>query len=332
MGKAKEGVFFISTKKAMTAIIQPLTIHEFGDNLQQYNLDFEKMVIHSQVKEFEKKVDNSGLSIKLSLKGKEHYTINKETFTITPGNYLLVNKHQQFDCHVHAKEATEGFCIYLKMDLVREVYADIYKTSQAKLDSPTHIPIQQLTFLEKIYALGENELGLYLQQFVHHFREHGHEVALQTDSFYYNLAEKLLQSQLHINQQINQLSSSKKATREELFLRLSQCRNFIFDNFTAPIQLDDLSRVALLSKYHLLRTYKQVFGITPYQQVLQLRLQKAKELVLQDYSLEEVAFQLGFSDRRSFTKAFKKEFLVSPTGFKREQFPPELSIKTRPNQ
>lgn len=301
----------------MTAILQPLTIHEFGSNLQQYNLDFEKIVIHSRLKDFEKKVEDSGLSIKLPLKGEENYTINKELFTVKAGNYLLINKHQQFDCHVHSEEETEGFCIYLKMDLVREVYDNLQKEAVTKLDNPNEVSTPNLVFLEKIYALSENELGKYLQQFTHLFHQKEKLQSLHADTFYYTLAEKLLKSQLRIDQQINQIASTKYATRQELFLRLSHCRNYIFDNFATPIQLDDLARVALLSKYHLLRTYKQVFGITPYQQVLQLRLQKAKELVYQDYSLEEVAYQLGFSDRRSFTKAFKKEFLISPTGFRK---------------
>lgn len=313
----KVSLVFISKKEKMTAIAQSLTIHEFGSNLQQYNLDFEKIVIHSRLTEFEKKVEDSGLTIKLPLNGEENYTINKELFTVKPGNYLLINKHQQFDCHVHSKEETEGFCIYLKMDLVREVYNNIQKKEVAKLDNPHQVASSNLVFLEKIYALSENELGHYLQQFIHLFQQNGKQPSLNSDTFYYTLAEKLLKSQLHIKHQIDQIGSTKYATRQELFLRLSNCRNYIFDNFNTPIQLDDLARVALLSKYHLLRTYKQVFGITPYQQVLQLRLQKAKELVFQDYSLEEVAYQLGFSDRRSFTKAFKKEFLISPTGFRK---------------
>ena len=302
----------------MTAILEPLKVYEFGPELHQYNLDFEKIVIHSRLKEFEKKVEDSGLSLKMTIRGAENYQINNKLFTVTPGNYLLVNKHQQFECHLQSEEETEAFCLYLKIDLVREVFNDWCKKEEAQLDNPFHISVKNFNFLEKVYSLSENEVGQYLRQFAAQYKAQEDAPPIEADIFYYTLAEKLLISQNRINQQIDQIQSTKYTTREELFIRLSECRNYIFDNFHKPIQLDDLSRVAFLSKYHLLRTYKQVFGITPYQQVLKLRLQKAKELVRKDFSLEEVAFKLGFSDRRSFTKAFKKAYRISPKGFRNQ--------------
>jgi AraC-like DNA-binding protein len=98
---------------------------------------------------------------------------------------------------------------------------------------------------------------------------------------------------------------------------LTSARSYIFDNFKSNIQLDELSKIALLSKYHLLRTYKKVFEITPYQEVLKLRLDSAKKMMQTDRNLEEIAFEVGFSDRRSFTKAFKKEEGVSPSLYRK---------------
>ncbi|MBV6654593.1 MAG: helix-turn-helix transcriptional regulator, partial [Mameliella sp.] len=91
-----------------------------------------------------------------------------------------------------------------------------------------------------------------------------------------------------------------------------------FDNYCSDLQLEALAKAALLSKYHLLRTYKQAFGITPYQQVLDLRLTKATKLVREGDNLSHIARQLCFSDRRSFTKAFKKKFGVAPSHFRQK--------------
>ena len=93
----------------MTAIVQALQVHQFGHDLQQYNLDFEKVVIHSRLHEFEKRVEDSGLSIKLPIKGQENYLIGNECYTVGPGNYLIVNKHQQFNCYLKSEEAVEAF-------------------------------------------------------------------------------------------------------------------------------------------------------------------------------------------------------------------------------
>ena len=116
---------------------------------------------------------------------------------------------------------------------------------------------------------------------------------------------------------IEHIPSQKQSTRIALYKRLLVAKSYIEENYAAPFKLDELARAALVSKYHLLRSYKLVFGITPYQQVLQLRLQEASKLLLQDLSLEDIATMVGFSDRRSFTKAFRKVFGCSPSEFKR---------------
>ena len=304
----------------MTAIVQALQVHQFGHDLQQYNLDFEKVVIHSRLHEFEKRVEDSGLSIKLPIKGQENYLIGNECYTVGPGNYLIVNKHQQFNCYLKSEEAVEAFCIYLKSDIVREVYANKLATLETCLEAPHLTHYQHLNFHERIYNLQENCLGDFLQNFIRIYKEKGDFEMLNSEGFYYQLAEKLLDSHFEIEDQIRQLPSAKLSTRKELYARLSHVRNYIFDNYYKPIQLEDLSKVALISKFHLLRTYRQVFGITPYQQILSLRLEKAKQLMRKESSVEEIAYQLGFSDRRSFTKAFKKRFQKSPSDYKKASY------------
>jgi len=116
---------------------------------------------------------------------------------------------------------------------------------------------------------------------------------------------------------VQNLSARKMSTKTELFERLSKARLYIESHYDKPIQLDDLARVAMLSKYHMLRSYKEAFGITPYKQVLKLRLAKAKEMLEETYSFDEIAYHLGFSDRRSFTKAFKKGLGISPAKYRK---------------
>ncbi|MCB0560910.1 MAG: helix-turn-helix transcriptional regulator [Lewinellaceae bacterium] len=119
--------------------------------------------------------------------------------------------------------------------------------------------------------------------------------------------------QQEIERQLQGITAKRPSTRKELYRRLCIVRQYILENFHRNIQLDELSREAALSKYHLLRTYKEAFGATPYRQVLDLRLGASKALLADGYTIEDIAFRLGFSDRRSFTKSFKKAFGVAPS-------------------
>ena len=82
------------------------------------------------------------------------------------------------------------------------------------------------------------------------------------------------------------------------------------------MDLETLGRVAMLSKYHLLRSYKQLFGITPYRDILRLRLERSRVMLCQGESISEIAFDLGFSDRRAFAKAFRKTYGMARSVFR----------------
>jgi transcriptional regulator GlxA family with amidase domain len=69
-----------------------------------------------------------------------------------------------------------------------------------------------------------------------------------------------------------------------------------------------------LSKFHLLRYFKNAFQITPYQFAIQCRLESSLELLkIQSLSIEEVALKVGFADAAAFSKAFKQSFGASPS-------------------
>lgn len=290
-------------------------VQRVSSQLRQRELNFDNVVIHSRFYHFEKRVLDSGLSIKLGHIGEEHYLIDGRRHTVRPGRFLVVNRHQSFDCHIRSDSPVEGLCIYLSDRAVREAAAFMSKGEEAMLDAPFSLPQETPVFLEKIYHMHENELGAFLS------------VAkplllagqpLDFASFYYTLAEKLLRSQQQAEHQLESIAARRRSTREELYRRLSLARHYILDNYHRDIQLDELSREAALSKYHLLRTYKEAFGTTPYRQVLDLRLESALQLLAKGFTLEEIAYRMGFSDRRSFTKTFKKAYGVAPSAMREE--------------
>jgi AraC family transcriptional regulator len=70
-----------------------------------------------------------------------------------------------------------------------------------------------------------------------------------------------------------------------------------------------------LSEFHFIRLFKQSFSISPYQYIIQCRLAHAQTLLANHVSIANTAFDTGFADVFSFSKAFKKAFGMSPSGF-----------------
>ena len=79
-----------------------------------------------------------------------------------------------------------------------------------------------------------------------------------------------------------------------------------------------MAEIAHLSPYHFARTFRQVTGIPPGEFLGNLRLQRAKELLLTtDLSASEVCFEVGYASLGTFTTRFTQLVGVSPERMRR---------------
>jgi AraC family transcriptional regulator len=84
-----------------------------------------------------------------------------------------------------------------------------------------------------------------------------------------------------------------------------------------PQPLAELARLAGLSRYHFLRTFKGVTGITPHQWLLRARLRDAAQrLVTSRDAVTDIALDVGFDDLSNFIRSFRAEFGVSPRRYR----------------
>jgi AraC family transcriptional regulator len=68
-----------------------------------------------------------------------------------------------------------------------------------------------------------------------------------------------------------------------------------------------------MSRYHFLRTFRRLVGMTPHQYVLSLRMRKAAVLLrTTDVSITAIALEAGFNDLSTFIRRFRKTMDASP--------------------
>ncbi len=105
-----------------------------------------------------------------------------------------------------------------------------------------------------------------------------------------------------------------KNTNPELFYRLNKAKHVIDTDISQKIHIRLLAKEATLSEFHFYRSFKNAFGISPYQYLLNKRLEKSIELLKEKkFRLTEIAYQVGFNDIYSFSKSFKKRFNTCPS-------------------
>ena len=85
----------------------------------------------------------------------------------------------------------------------------------------------------------------------------------------------------------------------------------------APLPLADLAGTAAMSRYHFLRTFRAVVGMTPHQYILHRRLHRAAvRLRRTTEEISAIAFAAGFNDLSTFNRRFARIVGRSPSAYR----------------
>lgn len=117
---------------------------------------------------------------------------------------------------------------------------------------------------------------------------------------------------------LSQLKASMFSNEEQIEAIIG-VRNFIDNNYDKKLNLDFLSKIGFISKYHMLRLFKRYYGMTPRQYLIDKRIEKSKELLKTGTSVTEVCFDVGFESLGSFSSLFKVKNGKSPSQYQKEQ-------------
>lgn len=102
--------------------------------------------------------------------------------------------------------------------------------------------------------------------------------------------------------------------RRQLFLRLQTARMYLAGHLDHAPSLERLGALVAISRCHLVRVYRGVFGMTPLEDHHQMRMAHAATLLSSTaLPIGEVALRCGFDAGCTFARAFRLRFSTTPT-------------------
>lgn len=101
---------------------------------------------------------------------------------------------------------------------------------------------------------------------------------------------------------------------------------YLDEHYSEDITAETLERITNLSKYYIIRIFKEIMNITPHQYLILMRITKSQPLLRNTrLSVEEIALRVGFTDINNYILNFRKTTGITPLQFRKTNVYGELS-------
>jgi AraC-like DNA-binding protein len=240
---------------------------------------------------FEERHD--GFSVSAVVEGSFTYRSDAGHGLLYPGALLLGNNGWCFECgHAHG---TGDRCISLNVreDLFGEIAAAVASTSRFRFAAPSLPPsAKALPVVAWMEALSSTASSLSRE-----------ELALQ-------LIERVITAMAG-----DRWFPAAPIGREAR--RVVEAIRFVESDAVWPLQLRDVAAIAGMSKYHFLRVFRRLTGLTPHQYLISARLRRAAlALTSSRRPVIAIALDSGFGDLSTFNHRFRGAFGLTPTQYR----------------
>ncbi|OJU72585.1 MAG: hypothetical protein BGO09_08755 [Bacteroidetes bacterium 47-18] len=270
----------------------------------------------STLRQFEESFDFRSFSVKYVVDGCEKYTVNDNRYRVEKGEYIVANAQYEGHVEVDSKYPVIGLCIDIEPEIISEIAALHIRPDTPFPDAGLAFFFHTDNFLDNKYKDADTHLGKVLKELGAKLLSAEDTPTVLSKELFYTLAENLVQDHISIFRQLNNVDKVKSSTRKDLYRRVLAGKAFLDNHFTEPISIGTVAKEAAISEYYFFRLFKTIYHITPYNYLVNKRMELAVSLICKHrMSVTDVAFNCGFPDIHTFSKVFKKTYGCAPSRF-----------------
>ena len=236
-----------------------------------------------------KKHFHSTFSIGVNKKGISTYTNSDKEYTLDKNMISIMNPNAVHSCNSCSEVLNEYYMLYIDKDWCKNIQKSIN---------------------------GE------VEEFVH-VNEH----ILKDDEFYINflsLCEKLFSEISYLDKEDELINFFikffslyiKVDSIEVTDTKFKKIVAYLDENYRDNISLNELSDLFDLNPFYIIRLFKSQMNLTPHSYLLNVKINRAKELLKEGFSIVDTALECGFFDQSHFHKNFLKIVATTPNEYR----------------
>jgi AraC-like DNA-binding protein len=233
---------------------------------------------------------HEGFNIDYVQAGLLEYRIGVRSFLVRPGNFVWINQHT-----VHSARSFGEGLVVIKSIFISENFV-------LALASELGIKQNDLVIDPIIY---NGELAEQIA-FIHETAKKSCD-ALEVETRLLEVIFSLLSRSSRIRTSMQQSPCEHQA--------VNKIKEYLLAHYAENVSLGCLADLVELNRFYLVRVFRDHVGLPPYSYLVQIRMAKARNLLLRGIPPAEVAAAVGFSDQSHLTRVFKRATGKTPGSF-----------------
>ena len=243
-------------------------------------------------KPFEERHD--GFSVSAVVEGSFTYRSDAGYWLLYPGSLLLGTHGLCFECgHAHGR-GDRCISLNVREDQFAEIAAARASTSRFRFPAPSAPSPKALQIVAHMEALSAAS-------------------SLRSEELALGLIERVI-AVMTGDRELPAAPTGRETRRVVEAIRLVE------SDAGRPLDLKEMAASAGMSKYHFLRVFRRLTGVTPHQYLISARLRRAAlALASSPRPVIDIALDSGFGDLSTFNKTFRAAFGLTPTQYRASQ-------------
>ena len=233
------------------------------------------------------------------LDGRGNYFVEGRSYVLKPDDVVLVRQGTIHKASIDPTSRYERIILYISPEFLREKSTPITALDKCFEDAAR----------EKSHVLrpasAQREMLMQMLLSLEH--------AVNTEGYGEDLSAEIGLMQILIelgrDRRITHFEHTVAQNRDDKALAILE---YINDHITEQLNIDSLAERFFISKYYMMRKFRESTGYTIHGYVTEKRLYLARDLIRGGANVSEACFGCGYQDYSAFARAYKKHFGASP--------------------